>query len=132
MEKKIKFDDVIDFIYKALKMKYYVTLCGSGSITIGHEMKYLDTEGSKQTFNCYSFAWNFVDNNLIITLDTSYVRDDLQYQLKIENKKDIARWNILIEDVKEYVFNKIEDKFNNFFKEEKSHIDINDLDDEND
>jgi len=127
MEKKIKFDDIINFIYNAIDRKYDISLC-DGILTVTREINHKNiTE-----ISCFHFSW--ILNNkkqLIIHVDKYYIdiNSDYCYKLEIENPKDIARWNILIEDVKEYVFNKIEDKFNNFFNEDDKSTTINDLDD---
>ena len=133
MEKKIKFDEIVDFIYKSIKGNYSIEL-NNYLITIGHKKEYTSNKGTTKTYNCFRFAWAFDDNNLIITIDDWIVKlDDFHYNLKINNLKDIAKWNILIEDVKEYIFNKIERDFNTFFDEDDSKpVTINDLDNEDD
>ena len=123
MEKKIKFDNVIDFVYRALKGKYHFRL-SENYMTIIREIKYTDVDGSKISYNCFDMFWYLEDNVLTIRLD-----DNNYYQIKVENQKDIARWNILIEDVKEYILVDIETKFNNFFEEDNSKpTTIDDLD----
>lgn len=132
MEKKIKFDNILAFIYKAMEKEYHISLCFR-DITIGHEIKYTNAEGDEHVFDCFTFSWSFdEEDNLLICLDRHCVphlskdQDFYYYILNINNPKDIARWNILIEDVKEYVFNKIEYKFKNFFNP----TNIDDLNDE--
>lgn len=131
MEKTIEFDDIVAFIYKAMEKEYGINLMPQ-TIEIRREEEYINKEGSKQVFDCFSFTWNFDNDDLIIYLDKYYVpylKDDNFYHLTVENPKDIARWNILIEDVKEYVFNKIEYRFNNFFNRvESKPTNIDDLD----
>jgi hypothetical protein len=129
MEKKIKFDEIINFIYKSIKKNYSIE-CDSYGICIGHKREYTDDNGSTRVYNCFRFGWGMCENCLIIGVNSWGVNnDDYHYNLKINNPKDIARWNILIEDIKEYIFNKIERDFNNFFEEDNSKpTTIDDLD----
>ena len=127
MEKKIKFDNVIDFVYRALKEKYHFRL-SEAYMTIIRKIKYTDVDGTRVSYNCFDIFWYLKDNVLTIRLG-----DNNHYQIKVENQKDIARWNILIEDVKEYILVDVETKFNNFFDIDKAKpTTINDLDNEDD
>jgi hypothetical protein len=99
MEKKIKFDEIINFIYKSIKKNYSIE-CDSYGICIGHKREYTDDNGSTRVYNCFRFGWGMCENCLIIGVNSWGVNnDDYHYNLKINNPKDIARWNILIEDI---------------------------------
>ena len=130
MEKKIKFNLVVGFIYEAIRREYYIRI-NEGCIIIERGKEYLTTKECE--YAPFSFRWYEEENTLLISVDTN---TSFYYQLKIENPKDIAKWNILIEDVKEYVFSKIEYKFNNYMLEDGWHReykrpkDIDDLNDE--
>lgn len=131
MEKKIKFDEIVDFIYKSIKKNYSIEL-NSWGVCISHKQEYTDSSGSTKAYNCFRFGWKVYDENCLIIGVNSWCtdNDDNHYNLEIDNPRDIARWNILIEDIKEYVFNKIERDFNTFFDEDDSKpTTINDLDD---
>ena len=136
MEKKIKFDEIVDFIYKSMKKNYSIEW-DSWGVCISHKREYTYNDGSTRAYNCFRFGWRVYDENrLIIGVNNwcvNYDDNDHYYNLEINNPRDIARWNILIEDIKEYIFNKIEYDFNTFFDEDNSKpTTINDLDNEDD
>lgn len=134
MEKKIKFQDVINFIEKSMENGYTVSPCGNG-VTIGKSHKYNNDNGGYTVYNCFEFYWRYEDEKLIIGIGVSYNRDSeiSDYTLKIEDSKKILEWKLLLQRIKEYRFLKLENRFDNFFKEEESKFkDINDLDDKED
>ena len=137
MEKKIKFENVVAFINKAIEKEYYIHL-DVRDITIGRKMEYTSVDGDKCVYDCFAISWIFDnENNLIIGLNIHYVpvfsnNRDILYTLNVSDPRDIAKWNILLEDVKDYIFSKTEYKFQNFFNEDSKPTTINDLDDEND
>ena len=134
MEKKIKFEDVIHFIEKSMENGYTISP-GGNYITIGKSRKYNSDTGGYTVYNCFEFYWRYEDEKLIIGIGVSYNRDSeiSDYTLKIEDPKKILEWKLLLQRIKEYRFLRLENRFDNFFKEEESKLkDINDLDDKED
>lgn len=127
--KNIEFSDVIKFIYKAMDNNLFIDLRSTG-MCIAHSKEYTDNYGATHWRNCIEFGYNgYEENNKLLRI---FVGGWLgsTYLIETTNNKDIALWQLLIEDVKDYINRGIEEKFNNFFKEDNKSIDINDLDDE--
>lgn len=128
--KKIKFENIIAFINKAMDTDCKISIYLSESI---NNDLYIYREISKDEVKIKTISWNEKDSKLYINLTGGMVTNDSDYVIEISNKKDILKWKTLIEDVIEYSHCKLELEFNNFFnKEDNRPKDINDLDDEND
>ena len=113
MEKKIKFENIIGFINKAMEYNYEFDYRTYMITIYSSEEEYIDI--------------NYMEKDSKLYL---YIGNPLIYNLKITDKRDICKWNLLLEDVKEYIAKSIENKFNNFFKgEPKKYKNIEDLDD---
>lgn len=134
MERKIKFEDVIKFIEKAMdsNCKIYI-YCYKSSETSNSMAIY--KEICKEESKRLSFSWTEKDNKFFINLSSEFFSEGRRsdYIIIVENKKDILKWETLIEEVIEYAHQKLETEFDNFFKEEYPTLkDINDLDDKED
>lgn len=128
--KKIKFEDIIAFINKAMDTDCKISIYLSESI---NNNLYIYREISKDEVKTRNISWNEKDSKLYINLTGGMVTNNSDYVIEISNKKDILKWKTLIEDVIEYCHYKLELELNNFFnKEDNRPKDINDLDDEND
>ena len=119
MEKKIKFNDVVEFVKRAISNKNCCVILYIDSICIHKK-----TDDNK--FSSFDIVWCENTNNLEIHLD-KFVLGTNDYVIEITEPKEILTWKMLIEEAKDSVFKTIEYKFNNFFKEENKVTDINDL-----
>lgn len=129
MEKKIKFENVIAFIKKAMDLDFDINYSSalfsdSFELTI---FKELEDKTLKRYIN-----WRYSDDKLLINLNGDFIPGKLAYYIiEVVDKKDILKWEFLIEEVKEYCVNKLENNFKNFFNELQNPVkDINDLDNE--
>lgn len=129
MEKKIKFENVVAFIKKAMDLdfdiNYSTTLLSDGfELMIFKELR-------DKTLRQY-INWKYNDDKLLINLNGGFIPGKpIYYIIEIVDKKDVLKWEFLIEEVKEYCVNKLENNFKNFFNELQSPVkDINDLDNE--
>ena len=133
MEKKIKFQDIIDFIERSMSNGYKFSLYAD-NLTIGKSFKYNNDEGGYTVYDCFEFYWKEEAEKLIIGVGKTYSCNSeiSDYNLEIEDSKQILEWKLLLQKLKEYNFNNLENRFFNFFKEESKLKDINDLDDKED
>ena len=124
MERNIKFEDIVKFIETAIEENCEFEI-NSDHINVAKLIK--QTGFNETTIRDYiSIAYRQDDEILILVPNKFHIwKDDMSfdYIIKVDNRKDILTWNMLLEQVKEYVFYKFEQKFNNFFedKPELSH-----------
>lgn len=126
---KITMNDVIAFIKKAMDLDFgmnYLSSLFSDSfeLTIFKELE-------DKTLRQY-ISWKYDDDKLLINLNGGFITSNLiDYTIEVVDKKDILKWKFLIEEIKDYCVNKLENNFKNFFNELQSPVkDINDLDNE--
>ena len=124
MERKIKFEDVVNFVRKAIKEKCNIRVFNS-SIDISRKIS------DEKTLYFY-ICWNIdSENKLEICSDRSIYTGDYCYSIKIDDNRQILEWKLLIADVKDYYDSQVENSFNGFFRD-TTPININDLDNEDD
>ena len=130
MEKKIKLEDIIKFINNAKNSDYDISIyyleendCNN-QVVIYKSLS--DNKISRQ-----AFSWKNLGDKLIINLTSEYCNYDSDYIVEVENKKDILKWEMFIEELIDYTHSRLEFNFKNFFKDEENKVkDINDLDNE--
>lgn len=125
MEKKIKFKDVVAFIKKAMDLDFDINY--SSPLFFGNFELTIFNKTLRQYIN-----WKYNNDKLLINLSGGFcVGNPTDYTIEVVDKKDVLKWEFLIEEVKEYCVNKLENNFKNFFNELQSPVkDINDLDNE--
>ena len=120
MEKKIKVEDVIEFLRKCLKKHYDIKFGFHQDISI------------KNNNDTFHLAWNVVDDTLHMWLtfkSFSSFGSDLEYAIQTKNKRLIAEWELLLEDLKDNYYTNVEQKFLGFFNADNI-LNINELDDD--
>jgi len=132
MEKKIKFEDIVAFIRKAMSLNCTIDLYCYKELDM-YSTLYIYTKISKDERKGKEINWAQKNDKLYINLSHGYSEKLSDYIIEVENRKDILKWETLIEEVIEYTHQKLETEFENFFKEEYPTLkDINDLDDKED
>lgn len=132
MEKKIKFEDIVVFIIKAMSLNCTIDLYHYKELDM-YSTLYITTKISKDECKGREINWKQENDKLYINLShNSYSKKLSDYIIEVENRKDILRWETLIEEVTEYVHYKLEIEFENFFNNESKPTDINDLDEGDD
>ena len=125
----ITFNEVIAFIKKAIDKNLGITV-NKNYITIYKSKK--DLESGVNYKDCFEISFDDSNEEKIILYINCFFNEN-GYKIIIENNEDILRWKLLIENIKHYYHNLIENKFNNYFKEDDNKpADIYDLDDEED
>lgn len=128
MEKKIKVQDVIDFIKKSMEKNYTVKLWNNKYVEVIRKIK--DTNG-EYYYRTQQFGYLGDNEMLRINLSRPWFDSSADYIIDTKDKREILKWETFIEDIKEYYYKQIEEEFNNFFKErEEKHSSIDDLDDD--
>ena len=131
MEKKIKFEDVIAFINKAIDTNCKISVYFYKELS--HNILYISKEISKDEIKTKTVSWYEHDSKLYINLTSNGITENYgDYIIEVTNQKDILKWKILIENVIEYSHHKLEVEFDNFFNIDSKPTTINDLDNEDD
>lgn len=130
MEKKIKLENIIEFINNAKNSDYDISIYYREENDCNNQViiykSLSDNKISRQ-----AFSWKNLDDKLIINLTSEYCNYDSDYIVEVENKKDILKWEMFIEELIDYTHSRLEINFKNFFKDENNKVkDINDLDNE--
>lgn len=132
MEKKIKFQDVVNFIERAMSLNCTIDVYHYKELDM-YSTLYIITKISKDEHKGREINWKQENDKLYINLcHSSYSEKLSDYIIEVENRKDILKWETLIEEITEYAHYKLEIEFENFFNNEYKPTDINDLDDKED
>lgn len=129
MEKNIKFEDVVAFIKKVMDLDFNINYSPFPFSETTELIVFKELE-NKTIRKYIDFAYE--DDKLLMNLNGGFsLKKPSDYIIEVSDKKDILKWEFLMEEVKEYCINKIENDFKNFFKDLQNPVkDINDLDNE--
>lgn len=129
MEKKIKFEDVVAFIKKVMDLDFNINYSPAPFSETTELIVFKELE-NKTIRKYIDFAYE--DDKLLMNLNGGFsLKKPSDYIIEVSDKKDILKWEFLMEEVKEYCINKVENDFKNFFKDLQNPVkDINDLDNE--